>query len=233
MSRKVLVVDDEAAIRRLLVAVLARGGFEAIEAANGREALAALAGGGAEAIGAAILDLRLPDLDGMELIPRVTAAGVAVLVLSAQLDAQEKVAALDLGAEDYVTKPFDGDELLARLRVLLRRYGRSAGARLHFADIAIDREAHRVEVAGVQVALTPREFALLERLVEGGGRILTHRALLESVWGPAHGEDLDYLRVAIRALRRKIEDDPARPRRILNEPGIGYRLASDAANEAT
>ncbi len=220
MRRSVLIVDDEPAIRRLLVAVLERGGFDALEAATGREAL----GMAARKPVAAIVDLRLPDLDGMELIPRLAAEGIPVLVLSAELDTGEKVAALDLGAEDYLTKPFDGDELLARLRVLLRRSGEAAdGVRRH-GPLAIDAAHHRATLGGEALSLTPREFALLEALVEGGGRVLTHAALLERVWGPAHRQDLDYLRVAIRALRRKIEAEPSYPRLILNEPGIGYRL---------
>lgn len=219
--RPILVVDDEAAIRRLLTSVLRRGGYEPLEAANGRDALAAMERRPA----AAIVDLRLPDLDGMELIPRFAADGVPVLVLSAELDTSEKVAALDLGAEDYLTKPFDGDELLARLRVLLRRSGVSPDGLQRHGPFTVDPARHRATLAGESLILTPREFALLEALVEGGGRVLTHGALLERVWGPAHREDLDYLRVAIRALRRKVEPDPSRPRTILNEPGIGYRLA--------
>lgn len=221
MSRPILIVDDEAAIRRLLIAVLRRGGHEPLEASTGREALQALQRRPA----AAIVDLRLPDLDGMELIPRFSAADIPVLVLSAELDTAEKVAALDLGAGDYLTKPFDGDELLARLRVLLRRLGPATGGVTGHGPLAIDAARHRATLAGAAIALTPREFALLAALVAGGGRVLTHAALLEQVWGPAHRDDLDYLRVAIRALRRKIEPEPARPRLILNEPGIGYRLA--------
>ncbi|WP_156255776.1 response regulator transcription factor [Sandarakinorhabdus oryzae] len=221
MSRPILIVDDEAAIRRLLIAVLRRGGHGVLEASTGREALQALQ----QRPIAAIVDLRLPDLDGMELIPRLAAADIPVLVLSAELDTAEKVAALDLGAEDYLTKPFDGDELLARLRVLLRRAGPAAGGATSHGPLAIDTAHHRATLDGAPIALTPREFALLAALVAGGGRVLTHAALLEQVWGPAHRDDLDYLRVAIRALRRKIEPEPARPRLILNEPGIGYRLA--------
>lgn len=221
MRRLVLIVDDEAAIRRLLVAVLDRGGYDALEAASGREALALARRKPA----AAIVDLRLPDLDGMELIPRLAADGVPVLVLSAELDTAEKVAALDLGAEDYLTKPFDGDELLARLRVLLRRAGETSDGICRHGPFAIDAAHHRALHDGTLLSLTPREFALLAALVDGGGRVLTHAALLERVWGPAHRDDLDYLRVAIRALRRKIEPEPSSPRLILNEPGIGYRLA--------
>ncbi|MBH9537194.1 response regulator transcription factor [Novosphingopyxis sp. YJ-S2-01] len=221
MSRPILVIDDESAIRRLLGAVLERGGLKALEAANGREALALLHRDPL----AAIVDLRLPDIDGLELIPRIAEVGIPVLVLSAELDTAEKVAALDLGADDYVTKPFDGDELLARLRVLLRRTGAPVDGILRHGPITIDGARHRASLNDSPIALTPREFALLEVLVEGGGRIRTHAALLEKVWGKAHVHDIDYLRVAIRALRAKIETNPSHPKLVLNEPGIGYRLA--------
>lgn len=221
MNRTILVIDDEAAIRRLVATIVARGGFAAIEAATGREGLALLD----RKPLAAIVDLRLPDIDGLELIPRISAAGIPTLVLSAELDTAEKVAALDLGAEDYITKPFDGDELLARLRVLLRRAGAPADGILRHGPIALDPARHRATLAGEPLALTPREFALFAALVESGGRIQTHAALLEKVWGKAHRDDIDYLRVAIRALRAKIEREPSRPRLVLNEPGVGYRLA--------
>lgn len=221
MNRTILVIDDEAAIRRLVATIVARGGFAAIEAATGREGLALLD----RKPLAAIVDLRLPDIDGLELIPRISAAGIPTLVLSAELDTAEKVAALDLGADDYITKPFDGDELLARLRVLLRRAGAPVDGILRHGPIALDPARHRATLAGEPLALTPREFALLAALVESGGRIQTHAALLEKVWGKAHRDDIDYLRVAIRALRAKIEREPSRPRLVLNEPGVGYRLA--------
>lgn len=221
MSRAILLVDDEAAIRRLLSAVLARGGYESLEASTGRSALALVERKPA----AAIVDLRLPDVDGLELIPHLAERNVPVLVVSAELDTSEKVAALDLGAEDYLTKPFDGDELLARLRVLLRRSGEPGDEIRRHGNLCVDSGRHSAVLNGDSLSLTPREFALLEALVEGGGRVLTHGALLERVWGPAHRDDLDYLRVAVRALRRKIESDPSRPKFILNEPGIGYRLA--------
>jgi len=224
MSR-ILCVDDEPAILRLLAVILARDGHEAVAAADGRAALQALRAGG---IGAVLLDLGLPDRDGLELIAAIRAiAPVPVIVVSARADVQEKVAALDLGAADYVTKPFDGDELLARVRAALRG-GAVAPASpelLAHGPIRMDVSRHRAEIDGRFVALTPKEFALLRILVEAGGRILTHGALLEAVWGKAHREDVEYLRVVIRALRLKVEDDPSQPRLIRNEPGIGYRLA--------
>ena len=222
MSGGILVVDDEPGIRRLVAAVLARGGFVAHEAADARTALA-LAERGPDA---AIIDLGLPDRDGLELVAAFAGRNLPTLVLSARLDTVDKVAALDLGAEDYLTKPFDGDELLARLRVILRRSGRRDDGTLAFGPFRIEPAFHRAMLDGKTLELTPREFALLSALVAGGGRVLTHRALLSQVWGPAHAADLEYLRVAIRSLRKKVEAAPATPTLILNEPGIGYRVAS-------
>lgn len=219
---RVLVVDDEPAILRLLGAVLGRGGYEAVGAPTASASLAQVRHGG---LAAAVLDLGLPDRDGLELIPILRGAGVPVIVLSARDDVAEKVAALDLGASDYVTKPFDGEELLARLRVALRQAGTVAAHEvLSYGPIRIDTARHEASVDGRLLPLPPKEFAVLQALVEAGGRILTHAALLEKVWGRAHVEDVEYLRVAIRALRLKIEADPAHPRLIRNEPGIGYRL---------
>ncbi|MBC2651562.1 response regulator transcription factor [Novosphingobium flavum] len=223
MSR-ILCVDDEAAILRLLSVILQRDGHAPVPAPDARAAMAALGAGGIDAV---LLDLGLPDRDGLELLPALRAlAAVPVIVISARADVQEKVAALDLGAADYVTKPFDGDELLARLRVALRGAGTQAGRDgvLTHGPIRLDRSRHEVSVHDRPVALTPREFAVLAELVAAGGRILTHGALLESVWGKAHQQDVEYLRVVVRALRLKLEDDPAQPRLIRNEPGIGYRL---------
>ena len=221
MTGGILVVDDEPGIRRLVATILARGGFVTHEAADARTALA-LAGRGPDA---AIVDLGLPDRDGLELVAGFAARGLPTLVLSARLDTADKVAALDLGADDYLTKPFDGDELLARLRVILRRSGRRDDGVLAFGRFRIEAAFHRATLDETPLELTPREFALLSALVAGGGRVLTHRALLSQVWGPAHVADLEYLRVAIRALRRKVEAAPATPTLILNEPGIGYRVA--------
>lgn len=224
---RILVVDDEPAILRLLGAVLARGNYEAIGAATAAAALAELRKGAPQGSGiaAVILDLGLPDRDGLELIPLLRAAHVPVIVLSAREDVEEKVAALDLGASDYITKPFDGEELLARLRVALRQSGAPVVQEmLQHGPIRIDTARHEASVDGRLLVLPPKEFAVLQALVEAGGRILTHAALLEKVWGKAHIGDVEYLRVAIRALRLKVEKDPAHPRLIRNEPGIGYRL---------
>jgi two-component system KDP operon response regulator KdpE len=223
MSR-ILCVDDERPILRLLEVVLAADGHEVVTAAAARDAMAAIGRGGIDAV---VLDLGLPDRDGLELLATIRAAGpVPVIILSAREAVAEKVAALDLGALDYVTKPFDGDELRARLRAVLRRgsgAGDGEGAIAH-GPVRMVPARHEAFLAGRPLALTPREYALLAALVEAGGRILTHAALLERVWGKAHRDDVEYLRVAVRGLRLKIEDDPARPTLIRNEPGIGYRL---------
>lgn len=223
MSR-VLCIDDEAAISRLLGVVLAHDGHEAVHAATAQEAMAAIARGGIDAV---LLDLGLPDRDGLELVSAIRAqAAIPVIVVSARSDVAEKVAALDLGAADYVTKPFDGDELRARLRAALRRpVAMPADAALVHGPIRMVPERHEAELDGRAISLTPREYALLQALVEAGGRILTHAALLERVWGKAHADDVEYLRVAVRALRLKLERDPSQPVLVRNEPGIGYRLA--------
>lgn len=220
----ILVAEDEPAIRRLLATILTRGGYEPVFAQNGREAMGAVERGG---IAALLLDLGLPDRDGLEVLSAIRARhDLPILVVTARGETAEKIAALDLGADDYVTKPFDGDELLARLRSALRRAGqaRPADAPILFGPVALDSARHEVTCRGTPISLTPREFAVLQALVEAGGRVLTHAALLERVWGKAHVEDVDYLRVVVRALRLKLELDPAQPALIRNEPGIGYRL---------
>ncbi|MFM2371437.1 MAG: hypothetical protein RIS85_1159 [Pseudomonadota bacterium] len=223
MSR-ILCIDDEPAILRLLGIVLAADGHEAIPAANAREALTIAARGGIDAI---LLDLGLPDRDGLELIPALRAsAAVPILVVSARSDVMEKVTALDLGASDFITKPFDGDEVRARIRAVLRLSNASQapdGAITH-GPVRMNPDRHEAEVSGRKLALTPKEYALLQALVEARGRVLTHAALLEQVWGKAHLQDVEYLRVAVRALRLKVEADPSRPAIIRNEPGVGYRL---------
>lgn len=222
MSR-VLVIDDELGIRRLLEAVLVRAGHDAVLAATASEAITAAQ---REAFDAAIVDLGLPDRDGLEVVAILRAkSDLPIIVLSARTDVVDKIAALDLGADDYLSKPFDGNELLARLRVVMRR-GRvsSADGLIRHGPITVDRAHHTVLCRGQPVRLTPREFELLAALAEAGGRVLTSTRLLEQVWGKAHAADVEYLRVAIRALRLKIEAEPAAPQLIINEPGIGYRL---------
>lgn len=225
MRSDVLIVDDEPAIRRLLTGALDRSGVTHAEASSAGEALRLAKAQPAPLV--ALLDLGLPDRDGIEIVPQLAQLGLAVIVLTARDATEEKVAALDLGADDFVTKPFDSEELLARVRSALRRKaGPVANATTReFAGGGIDRETHIVTVRGQRIDLTPREFNLLWVLADRPGCVITHEALLESVWGPAHRQDLDYLRVAIRALRRKMEEEPANPRMIINEPGVGYRIA--------
>lgn len=221
---RILCIDDEQAILRLLHVVLVKDGHIVIGATNWPDAKALL---GREDVDAVLLDLGLPDRDGLELIPAIQHLSQApILIISARNEVSEKVAALDLGAVDYVTKPFDGDELRARLRAALRRKDAEAQPEeiLAYGCIQMAPERHEVEIAGRAVILTPKEYAVLKALVAAAGRILTHATLLEQVWGKAHRHDVEYLRVAIRSLRLKIEDDPAQPRLIKNEPGIGYRL---------
>jgi two-component system KDP operon response regulator KdpE len=173
-----------------------------------------------------LLDLGLPDRDGLELINLFKSAGVAVLVVSARDATEQKVTALDLGADDYVTKPFDTDEVLARIRTALR-HQLSADARSPLVTVGaveIDLELRRVRKAGEEVHLTPKEYAFVAELARHPDKVVTHSQLLRSVWGPGHDQDVEYLRVAARGIRRKLEDDPSSPHLIRNEPGVGYRL---------
>jgi two-component system KDP operon response regulator KdpE len=220
----VLVVEDDAAIRRLLQAALTRSGYQVIEAADARAALASLAIDKPEAV---LLDLGLPDRDGLELVPLIKAAGVALIVVSARGDTEQKVAALDLGADDYVIKPFDSEELHARLRTALRHRlaATSQSEKVVLGDVRIDLSARLVTRAGEEVHLTPKEYGMIAELAKHPGRVITHAQLLRAVWGPGHEHDVEYLRVAARGIRRKLEVDPATPLLLRNEPGVGYRLA--------
>lgn len=225
MMPPILIVDDEPAIRRLVRGALERSGYACAEASKAADALTAAQHPGCQLV---LLDLGLPDRDGMELIPRLKAMDCAVLVLTARDAIAEKVAALDLGADDYVTKPFDTEELLARVRVAMRRRtGAGTDGKLTAGPIEIDSAAHRVSKSGVAIHLTPKEFALLAELARHAGKVLTHRHLLAAVWGEAHLDDVEYLRVTMRSLRQKLEDDAAMPTLLINEPGIGYRMAAD------
>ncbi|MBA4043641.1 MAG: DNA-binding response regulator [Hyphomonas sp.] len=225
MRKDVLIIDDEPAIRRLLIGALDRVTITHVEAATAAEALRIASAAPAPLV--ALLDLGLPDRDGLEVVPQLAALSLSVIVLTARDATEEKVAALDLGADDFVTKPFDSEELLARIRSALRRKAGplSTTARRQFASGHIDRDAHEVVVRGEHVDLTPREFDLLWTLADYPGRVVTHDRLLELVWGPAHRHDLNYLRVAVRSLRRKLESNPGEPQLIINEPGVGYRVA--------
>lgn len=221
---RVLVVDDEPQIQRFLRPSLAAAGYDVITAATGAEALRDVA---AMAPDAVLLDLGLPDMDGKEVIGRLREwSEVPVIVLSARDREAEKIAALDVGANDYVSKPFGIGELLARLRAVLRQRSAQAPApsKLVLGDIELDLPAHRVTQAGQPVRLTPKEFDLLALFMRHPGRVLTHRQILGAVWGPAHHEDTQYLRVFVGQLRQKIEADPSAPRLIQTEPGIGYRI---------
>jgi two-component system, OmpR family, KDP operon response regulator KdpE len=219
MMPPILIVDDEPAIRRLVRVALERQDYRCNEAANAAEALNLAHHPGCELV---LLDLGLPDRDGIELLKGMDRA---VVVLTARDAISEKVAALDLGADDYVTKPFDTEELLARVRVAIRhRAGQSGENKMVAGPIEIDPSAHRVTKNGATLRLTPKEFALLTELARHGGKVLTHRHLLTAIWGEAHATDVEYLRVTMRTLRQKIEDDPSFPTLLINEPAIGYRL---------
>lgn len=223
----ILVVDDEPQIHRFLRVTLEAHDFRIVEAESGREGirLAAL-----EKPDAVILDLGLPDMDGQEAIARLREwSRVPIIVLSVRADEADKIAALDAGADDYVTKPFGTGELLARIRAALRHVaGSAAGAPVFTSgDLTVDLEKRLVTVGGNPVRLSPKEYDLLKLLVQHAGKVLTHRFILREVWGQAHEEDVQYLRVFARQLRQKIEDDPARPKRLLTEPGVGYRLQDE------
>ena len=224
MTAQILIVDDEAAIRRLVRGAVERAGLSVDEAATAADALSAARRPGCELV---LLDLGLPDRDGIELVPLIKSLDRAVIVLTARDATAEKVAALDLGADDYVVKPFDTEELLARVRGALRRHNAVVAGqeRLMAGPVEIDLAAHQVWRNGVSVKLTRKEFAVLAELARHAGKLLTHTHLLKVVWGDGHLDDVEYLRVTMRGLRLKLEADPAVPALLLNEPGIGYRLA--------
>jgi len=221
---RILVIDDEPQMHRFLGPALTAAGFEPVRADTGAEGLKAIAASAPDAV---VLDLGLPDMDGKDLLRAARAFyDGPVLVLSAREREAEKIATLDLGADDYVQKPFGVGELLARLRVALRHRLERVGAEpvVHAGDLEIDLVKRLVSRAEETVRLTPKEYELLARLVEGDGKVLTHRQLLVAIWGPAHADDLPYLRVLVGQLRQKLEPEPAAPRHILTEPGVGYRF---------
>lgn len=223
MNRSILIVEDEPQVLRLLQAAVERGGYRAATASSAREAMHLTTNAIPQA---ALVDLGLPDRDGMELVRQFAGKGVAVIVVSARDSTAQKVTALDLGAADYIVKPFDTDELLARLRAALRArsHERANGGLIVLGELSIDLDARLVWRSGREVRLSPKEYALLELLARNAGRVLTHAQLLKDIWGPAHQSDVEYLRVAVRAIRQKLENDPTRPTLIRNEPGVGYRL---------
>jgi two-component system KDP operon response regulator KdpE len=221
---KVLVVDDEPHIRRLLRTTLDRASYQVIEAGSAREALEALAAGDPDVV---LLDLGLPDRDGLELVPIIRKnSNATLLVVSARDATEQKVTALDLGADDYVTKPFDTDELLARVRAALRHRMSAQGAQASVVvkDVEIDLINRRVLKAGEDVRLTPKEYNVIAELAKFPGRVITHEQLLKSVWANDYERHIEYLRVVIRNIRQKIETDLSRPAIIVNELGVGYRL---------
>jgi two-component system KDP operon response regulator KdpE len=221
----ILVIDDDMSIRRLLRSSLRERGYRVTAAASGEEGLDAAAGDPAAVV---ILDLSLPDTDGVEVCRQLRSwSDVPILVLSARDQETEKVRALDLGADDYLTKPFSTHELLARIRVALRHSERRQVTLAHIAigELRIDLARRRVSSGGEDVRLTPTEYALLTTLATHAGRVLTHSWLLERIWGAGYEENTQNLHVFISQLRRKIEPAPARPRYVLTEPGIGYRFA--------
>ena len=224
---RILVVDDEASIHRFLGPALDAAGYDAVRAETGAAALREIALWTPDAV---ILDLGLPDMDGKEVLARARAFYEGpVIILSARDRELEKIDALDRGANDYVEKPFGVGELLARVRAALRQRARSGEARPIVAagDLVVDLPRRLVTRAGVPVRLSPKEYELLARLISGDGKVLTHKELLVSVWGPAHAHDTQYLRVFVGQLRQKLEPDPASPRHLLTEPSIGYRFISD------
>jgi two-component system KDP operon response regulator KdpE len=220
---RVLAVDDEPQILRALRASLAARGHDIVTAPNGETALDILA---TDRVDLVVLDLGLPGIDGVEVIRRLRAwSEVPVIVLSVR-DAQgDKVKALDVGADDYVTKPFAMEELLARMRAVLRRRGESEpeASVVQSGDLKIDLARRLVTRAGSPVHLTPTEFSLLEQFVKNPGKLLTHRVLLQKVWGGGYSEESHYLRVYVAGLRKKLEPDPSTPTLLLTEPGVGYR----------
>ena len=224
MSETILVIEDTPAIGRAVRAALEARGYEVVVALNGESGIDAAALNDPAAI---ILDLGLPDMDGADVCRRVrTWSDVPIIVLTVDDTERRKVSTLDIGADDYVVKPFSTPELLARLRVALRRrrvQGESADPVLEVGDLVVDVPHHRVTVAGEPVDLTPKEFAFLALLARYPGRVLTHRAILQEVWGPEYGSETQYLRVYASQIRKKIGDDAAMPR-LVTEPGVGYRL---------
>jgi two-component system, OmpR family, KDP operon response regulator KdpE len=225
---RVLVVDDEPQIVRGLRVVLRNAGLRVDAAGSKEEALDALAHRPPDAV---LLDLVLPDGSGVDVCRQVREwSRVPIVVVSAVGDEREKVRALDAGADDYVTKPFGSEELAARLRAVLRRSVDGANEpAIAIGDLVIDLADRRVSRAGEEVHLTPIEFDLLRLLAQNRGRLVTHRQLLHEVWGPAYGEETHYLRVHVAHIRAKIEPDPARPRYLITEPGVGYRLRDNGA----
>ena len=222
-SATILVVDDEPQIRRVMRATLASKGYEITEARSGEEALEKLRGQQPNLV---ILDVNMPGIGGLEACREIRErSDVPIIMLTVRNGERDKVQALDAGADDYVVKPFGIEELLARIRAALRRTNASDPLPpVNSADLQIDFESRKVLVRGQPVRLTPKEFGLMRQLVASAGKPISHRSLLQAVWGPDYGEETEYLRVFINQLRKKIEPDPKNPRYIRTEPWIGYRF---------
>jgi len=224
-----LVVEDDTQMRKFLRASLSSHGYRLVEAVNGSEGLTQAASYNPDLI---LLDLGLPDMDGLLVTKRLREwASAPIIVISARGQEDDKINALDAGADDYLTKPFGTGELLARIRVALRHSARSRQERsepiLTVGELSIDLDKRTVHVAGREVHLTPIEYKLLATLLKNAGKVLTHRQLLKEVWGPGYANNTQYLRVYMVQLRHKLEVDAARPRYLVTEPGVGYRLKSD------
>jgi two-component system, OmpR family, KDP operon response regulator KdpE len=220
---RLLIVDDEVQIRRLLQVTLEEGGFDVREADTGRLGLSEAAALQPEAI---ILDLGLPDMDGLDVLRRLREwSQTPVLVLTVRDREQQKIAALDAGADDYLTKPFSGGELLARLRAIMRRVrAPNEPAIVRFGEVEVDLPARVVRMSGQEVHLTAKEYAVLRLLVQHRGKVVTHRQILRELWGPNAEENTGYLRVYMLHLRQKLEKEPQKPKHLTTESGIGYRL---------
>lgn len=222
-GQRVLIVDDETSIRRYLRAALSAQGFTIYEAGDGQDAINAVVSYHPDII---ILDLGLPDFDGIEVTRRLREwSGTPIVVLSVREAENDKIAALDAGADDYLTKPFSTGELMARMRVALRRQSHKPDDPvLQVDNLKMDISRHLVSVGEEQISLTPTEYEILRLLLQNAGKVLTHRQLLKQVWGTAYESEMHILRVNISNLRRKIEPDPSRPHYLLTEPGVGYRI---------
>ena len=226
-AARILLVDDEVPIQRAVAPLLRARGYDVDVAATGEEALAKFEGQPPDLV---VLDLGLPDMEGTEVCRRIRAeSAVPIVVLSARAAEADKVSSLDIGADDYVTKPFGPEELLARIRVALRRVfaaDEPATGRLQLGDVTIDYDRRRVVRGDDEIRLTPKEFDLLTLLMRNADRVLTHRAILKAVWGPNAVNQPEHLWVLMAQLRKKIEPDPAHPRYLLSEPWVGYRFAT-------
>ncbi len=225
----VVLIEDELQIRRFLRATLVGQGYRLFEATTGADGLIEVASRQPDVV---IVDLGLPDMDGLEVIRRMREwTAVPVIVLSARGQERDKVTALDVGADDYVSKPFGAGELLARIRVALRHTAGAShegeDAAFKVGELEVDQLRRHVSLRGVEVKLTPLEYKLLTTLVHHAGKVVTHQQLLREVWGPSHDDQAHYVRVYMAHLRHKLEAEPARPRYLLTEPGVGYRLAAE------